>query len=162
MCVWQSGGLDHSASPDLAGGQPPNPDHTQLSPPLLCLLPLSPENKTERRQCSRDGWRDWQRMGRGEGGHLGAYVCSDTFSLFLFSRPVLIISILGHRGSPNIEPVLIDQACINKPRQCWQHVSRGRGQIGCTDCLLYQGQASLGASGWVCGCVCILFIAIQD
>lgn len=61
--------------------------------------------------------------GAAEGGvvaALGAYARSDTFSLFLFSRPVVIISILGCRGSPNIEPVLIDQACINKPRPGWQ------------------------------------------
>lgn len=93
--------------------------------------------------------------GEARWGRLGANARLDTFSLFLFSLPVLIISILGCRGSPNIEPVLIDQLCINKPRPGWQLVSRG--QIGCTDYLHYQGQASLGASGWVC-----YFITMQD
>lgn len=37
----------------------------------------------------------------------------------------------------------MDQACKNKPKQGWQHVCRGRGQIGCTDFLSYQRRASL-------------------
>lgn len=151
--VWLSGRLDLLCFTPLHRWVPPKADHTQHPPPLLRSLLLSPENKTERRQTSRDGWRDWPRMELGGGAQFQAYVCSDTFSLFLFSRPVLIISILGCWGPPNIEPVLIDQAFINKPRQGWQHVSRGRGQICCTDYLYYQGWGPLRASG-----VCVQYV----
>ena len=141
-----------------ADGHPIQTTHTTVStpPPPAGPPAASVYTKQNREEtCSRDGWRDWRRTGGGEGGPLGAYAHSDTFSLFLFSRPVLIISILGRWGPPNIELVLIDQPRINKPRQGWQHVSRGRGQIGCTDYLHYQGQASLGASGCLCVCVCV-------
>lgn len=161
QCV-QLSGLDHSASLDFSWGWPPNTDHTHTTVSTLCLPAAAPQIKTERRQCTRGGWRDWQKMGC-RCGVGSAYAHSDTFSLFLFSRPVLIISNLGHWGPPNIELLLIDQACINKPGQSWQHVSRGRGQIGGTDYLYYQGQASLGALGWVCDSVCVsYFFTIQN
>lgn len=38
--------------------------HNSLQPSSACPLPPSTESKTERRQCSRDGWGDWQRMPR--------------------------------------------------------------------------------------------------
>lgn len=106
--------------------------------------------KQSREAARMDGWM-WrlEKGWRWGSVQLEAYEPSDTFSLFLFSRPVLIISIWGKWGSPNIEPVLIDQACINKPLGDWQCVSRGRGQIDCTDYFHYQPQCSLGATAYV-------------
>lgn len=139
-----------SASPDCRS--PPNADHTYThthtpptiqSPPAWCLC--LQKTKQRGRQSSQHGWRDWRRTGQA-GGPLAGYAHWDTFSLFLFSNSVLIIAILGHQDPPKIERVLMDQGNINKP---WQHVGRGRGQIGCTDCFHYQGQASLGAWDWV-------------
>lgn len=127
QCVWSSGGLDHSVTPDFTGGLPPNPDHTQppLPPLLLLRLPAASVSRKQNREATvKQGWMERLAEDGVDGGWVGGggsqhgeYALSDTFSLFLFSRPVLIISILGHWGSPNIELLLIDQACINKPRE---------------------------------------------
>jgi len=122
--------------------------HTSLHPPAA-----SQSRKQNREETVKQ--RRMERLAGCGAGTAQSYAHSDTFSLFLVSLPVLIISVLGRRCPPNIELVLIDQEWKNKPRQVWQHVSRGRGQIGCTDYLHYQGQASFVASGCVCLCVCV-------
>lgn len=114
--------------------------HTSLSTPHLlllfllrlpcCCLCLQKQNTSARQSSGMDG-----DIGRGWGGGivLREYAHSDTFSLFLLFHPVLIISIFESGDWPNIEPVLIDQPSINKLQRGWQHVIRGRSQIGCTD-----------------------------
>lgn len=115
--------------------------HTRWSPPL-CRLAAPPNKNTE--ETVQPGWmvrlaRDGRQRRR-----RGPRVC--TFAHVFTFPPLPPCPNYFYFGTPG--PTKRRAAADGSAEAACD--VRGRGQIGCTDCLCYQGRASLGASGWVC------------